>query len=316
MFYFVLRRVPSAIIVLFVASIAIFFVLRLAPGDPAVTLAGPDADQATVDSIRAHLGLDQSLFSQYWAWLRGLVTGDLGNSYILHAPISKLIGDSLMNTVELTTGALVLALLFGGGIGIVLGVTRRRWLASSLSALNGTAFAIPPYVTGILLTLVFSITLKVLPSGGVGPGLADPFQGLRYLLLPAISLAIPTGAIIARFLSTSMRRQREEDFVQAAVAKGLTTFRIFGRHVLPNSLPPVFTVLGIQIGQLLAGAIIVEVVFAWPGVGQLILQAVVSRDYLVTQDLLLLAVTVFVVMQTLTDIADALIDPRIRKGIR
>lgn len=316
MLYYALRRIPSAIIVLFAASIVIFFVLRLAPGDPAVTLAGADADQATIDSIRTRLGLDQPMLAQYWAWLGGILTGDLGTSYILNAPIAELIGDSLLNTVELTLGALVLALACGGAIGIVLGVTRRRGLSSALTTLNGVAFAVPPYVTGILLALVFSITLKVLPSGGVGPGFSDPLEGLRYLLLPAISLAIPTGAAIARFLGASMRRQREEDFVQAAVAKGLTTARTYGRHVLPNALPPVLTVLGIQIGQLLAGAIIVEVVFAWPGIGQLILQSVISRDYLLTQALLLLAVTVFVVIQTITDLADAAIDPRIRKGIR
>ncbi|KQV26004.1 MULTISPECIES: ABC transporter permease [unclassified Microcella] len=316
MLIFTAKRVLSGLIVLLVASVVIFFILRLAPGDPAAALAGADADQATIDAIRTRLGLDLPLWQQYASWLGGILTGNLGDSFILSAPIAELIGDSLPNTVFLAGGALLLALVGGAVVGIVLGVSRRRAVNSVFTAANSVAFAVPPYVTGVFLTLVFSIYLGVLPSGGVGPGLGDPVGAIPYLLLPAVTLALPTGATIARFLAASMRRQREEDFVQAGIAKGLTTTTLFARHVIPNSLPPVLTVLGIQIGQLLAGAIIVEVVFAWPGVGQLILQSVITRDYLLTQVLLLLAVAVFVVMQTLTDLADAALDPRVRMGIR
>lgn len=316
MLSFTVRRLLSGVIVLFIASIVIFFVLRLAPGDPATTLAGADADQATVDAIRSSLGLDQPLWTQYVVWLTGILSGDLGTSYILGAPISELIGDSLPNTVYLAVVALAIALIGGATVGIVLGVTRRRTVNSIFTGLNSVAFAVPPYVTGILLILVFAIYLSVLPSGGVGAGVDQPLSALPYVILPAVTLALPTGATIARFLAASMRRQREEDYVQAGIAKGLGSTRLFARHVLPNSLPPVLTVLGIQVGQLLAGAIIVEVVFAWPGVGQLILQSVVSRDFLLTQALLLLAVAVFVVMQTLTDLTDAAIDPRVRLGAR
>lgn len=309
---FVVRRLPSALLVLIVASVVVFFVLRLAPGDPAVTLAGPDADPGVVNSIREKLGLNQPLIAQYLIWLRGVITGDLGNSYILHAPIAELIGNSLLNTVELAAGALILALAFGGLVGYVLGSSRSRWVQVVLGSLNSGAFAVPTYVTGVLLILLFAVTYRVLPSGGVGPGLANFEIGVQYLLMPAIALSLPTAATIARFLAASMRRTLDEDFVQTAVAKGLRSRRLMFRHVLPNSMPPVLTILGIQIGQLLGGAIIVETIFAWPGVGQLLLQAVIGRDYLLTQDLLLLAVGVFVVVQIVTDIADAAIDPRIR----
>ncbi|MBA2465363.1 MAG: ABC transporter permease [Nocardioidaceae bacterium] len=312
MIRFVLRRLPSALLVLIVASVVVFFVLRLAPGDPAVTLAGPDADQAVVNNIRDQLGLNQPLITQYLIWLKGVVTGDLGNSYILHAPIAELIGNSLLNTVELATGALILALTFGGLVGFVLGSSHRRWVQVVLGSLNSGAFAVPTYVTGVLLILLFAVTYRVLPSGGVGPGLADLEIGVQYLLMPAIALSLPTAATIARFLAASMRQTLDEDFVQTAVAKGLSSRRLLFRHVLPNSMPPVLTILGIQIGQLLGGAIIVETIFAWPGVGQLLLQAVIGRDYLLTQDLLLIAVVVFVAVQIVTDIADAAIDPRIR----
>lgn len=312
MIRFVLRRLPSALIVLVVASVVIFFVLRLAPGDPALTLAGPDADAAVVDEIRAQLGLDQPLTVQYFAWLGGILTGDLGDSYVLRAPIAELIGNSLLNTVELAVGALVLALVFGGLVGFALGSTRLRWVQAVLGALNSAAFAVPTYVTGVLLILVFAVTYRVLPSGGVGPGLADFEIGVQYLIMPAVALALPTAATLARFLAASMRRTLDEDFVQTGIAKGLRSRRLMFAHVLPNSMPPVLTILGIQIGQLLGGAIIVETIFAWPGIGQLLLQAVIGRDYLLTQDLLLIAVVVFVVVQIVTDVIDAAIDPRIR----
>lgn len=314
MISYIIRRLPSAIVVLFVASIAVFFVLRLAPGDPAVTLAGPDASHSVVEAIRVQLGLDQPLPNQYFLWLTGVLTGNLGESYILHAPIAGLIGNSLGNTVELTLGAIILALIFGGTFGFILGTARRRWVQVVFEGLNSFAFAVPTYVTGVLLVLVFAVAIRLLPAGGQGPGMSDPSIGVQYLIMPAFALCLPTAATLARFLSASMRKTLDEDFVQTGIAKGLSPSRLIFGHVLPNSLPPVLTVLGIQLGQLLSGAIIVETIFAWPGVGQLLLQGVISRDYLLTQDLLLLAVVVFVVIQIVTDVVDAAVDPRVRLG--
>ena len=309
---YVLRRLPSAVIVLFLASIAIFLLLRLSSGDPASVLAGPDAGADTVAAIRAGLGLDRPLSVQYLIWLRGILTGDLGDSYILHAPIAQLIGDSLVNTLELATGAILLAIAGGSVLGYLMATVRSRTVQNLLGAVTALGVAVPTYVTGVLLVLVFAVTYRVLPSGGVGPGLSDFQIGVQYLLMPAIALSLPTGATIARFLAASMRQTLDQDFIQAGVAKGLRHRRLMAAHVVPNALPPVTTVLGIQIGQLLGGAIIVETIFAWPGVGQLLLQAVTGRDYLLTQDLLLIAVAVFVVVQIVTDVVDAAIDPRIR----
>lgn len=309
---YVLRRLPSAIVVLVIASVVIFFILRLAPGDPAASLAGPDASEATIQAIRHKLGLDEPLVTQYVIWLRGIVTGNPGDSYILHAPIAQLISESLLNTVELALGALVLALVGGSIVGYLLGVVRARWAQTLLSGLTSLGIAVPTYVSGVLLILVFGVTWRVLPPGGIGPGFSDFALGWQYLLMPAIVLSLPTGATIARFLASSMRQTLDQDFVQTGVAKGLRRRRLMLSHVVPNSLPPVLTILGIQIGQLLGGAIIVETIFAWPGVGQLLLQAVTGRDYLLTQDLLLIAVLVFIVVQLVTDIIDAALDPRIR----
>lgn len=309
---YVLRRLPSGIVVLLVASLAIFFLLRLASGDPAATLAGPDASDETVEAIRRNLGLDKPLVVQYLVWLRGIVTGHLGDSYILHAPISQLIGDSLLNTAELAVGALLLALVGGSTLGYLMGTVRHRGVQNLLGAASSFAVAVPTYVTGVLLVLLFAVTYRVLPSGGIGPGLNEFSIGVQYLLMPAFVLSLPTGATLARFLAASMRHTLDQDFIQTAVAKGLRRRRLMAAHVVPNALPPVLTVLGIQIGQLLGGAIIVETIFAWPGVGQLLLQAVTGRDYLLTQDLLLIAVVVFIVVQIVTDVVDAAMDPRIR----
>jgi peptide/nickel transport system permease protein len=309
---YVLRRLPSGVVVLLVASLAIFFLLRLASGDPAGTLAGPDASEETVAAIRRNLGLDKPLVVQYLVWLRGIVTGNLGDSYILHAPISQLIGDSLLNTVELAVGALLLALVGGSALGYLMGTVRHRGVQNILGAATSFAVAVPPYVTGVLLVLLFAVTYRVLPSGGIGPGLHEFSIGVQYLLMPAFVLSLPTGATLARFLAASMRQTLDQDFIQTGVAKGLRRRRLMAAHVVPNALPPVLTVLGIQIGQLLGGAIIVETIFAWPGIGQLLLQAVTGRDYLLTQDLLLIAVVVFIVVQIVTDVVDAAMDPRIR----
>ncbi len=311
---YILKRLPSALVVLIAASIVIFLALRLAPGDPAVAIAGPDADESVLAAIRAELGLDQPLLLQYVAWITGLLTGQAGRSYVLQAPVADLIGASFANTLVLAGAAVLLAVVIGGAVGLVLGVSRSRWANSVLGGLNSLAFAVPTYVTGVLGILLFAVVLRWLPAGSNGPGLEDPISMIRFLVLPAITLSLPTGATLARFLAASMRQALDEDYVQTGVAKGLTPRRIVLRHALPNALPPVLTVLGIQIGQLLGGAIIVETIFAWPGIGQLLVQGVIGRDYVLTQSILLLTVALFVIIQLVTDVIEALMDPRVRKA--
>ncbi len=306
------RRLPSALLVLVLASVVIFGILRLTPGNPAVVLAGPDANPATITSIEHDLGLDQPLPVQYLRWVQGLVTGNLGHSYVLGAPIATLIARGAGNTLELTVGAMILALLLGLALGI-LGATTRNWLAQFLlMVVNTVTFAVPTFISGVVLVLVFAVTIHLLPPGGQLSLLKDPSLGIQFLILPALCLALPVSAVVARFLQTSMRQVLQEDYIRAAVAKGLKRHLILLRHALPNALPPVITVLGIQVGQLLGGAVIVEAIFAWPGLGQLILHAVLSRDYLLVQDLLMLGVLVFIVLRTAAEILQAGLDPRIR----
>ncbi|OPF81046.1 peptide ABC transporter permease [Streptomyces antioxidans] len=312
MLRYALRRVPSALAVLAIASVVVFGVLHLATGDPAVLAAGPDASARTVSAVRHQLGLDAPLPQQYLTWLGGVLTGDLGDSYVRGVPVATLIGNGLGNPLELTLGAVVLAVLLGGLAGLVLGVARGRLLRGATAAATALAFAIPPYVSGVLLVMVFAITHRILPAGGHVSVLADPEIGVQYLIMPALALALPAAAVLARFLSTSIRRVFGEDYIRIGTAKGLRRRRIVLCHALPNALPPVLTVLGIQIGQMLGGAIVVEAIFAWPGVGQLIIDSLKSSDYFVVQNLLLITVTVFVVLQTVTDLLHAAVDPRLR----
>lgn len=312
MLRYTLRRVPSAVLVLALASVLVFIVPRLAKGDAADVLAGPDATAATRAAVRHDLGLDQSPVVQYLHWVGSFLRGDLGTSYIRKQPAVDAISAALGQTVTLTVGALILAILLGGTAGMVIGVSPRRWLTRSVSAMVSLGFALPPYVSGVLLVLLFAVTVRLLPAVGYQSVFDRPGIAVQYLLMPAFCLALPTAAVIARFLAASIRQVVDEDFIRTGVAKGLRGRRLLWAHILPNALPPVLTVLGIQVGQLLGGAIVVEAVFGWHGIGDLLVSSVLDRDYVLVQDLLLFTVAVFVMMQMLTDLAHAAVDPRVR----
>ncbi|MFC8719134.1 ABC transporter permease [Kitasatospora sp. NPDC057198] len=309
---FLFKRLPSALAVLVAASFTVFLMLRLIPGDPATTLAGPDASPATVAAIRARLGLDVPLAEQYAHWLGQVLGGDLGPSYAIGGQVSELIGDGLAATFQLTAAALLLVVLLAVPTALYAVSARRRALAGALRALTTGALAVPPFVTGVVLVLVFAVGLGLLPAGGHASLFDAPDLAVQYLALPALCLALPSAAILARYLQDGLERALGEDYVRTATALGVSRRRILWRHALPNALPPAVTVLGLQIGQLIAGAVVVERIFAWPGLGQLIEQGVARRDYPVVQDLLLLVVVGYVAVQLLTDLLYSWLDPRVR----
>ncbi|MBP0448944.1 ABC transporter permease [Kitasatospora sp. RG8] len=309
---FLLKRLPSGLLVLALASFLVFLVLRLIPGDPATSLAGPDAGPEAVAAIRSRLGLDQPLLSQYAAWLGHLVTRDLGPSYAIGGQVADLIGNGLGATVQLTLGALFLVIVIALPLGVLGATTRRRPVATAVQTFTTAVLAVPPFVTGVLLVLLFAVTLGLLPAGGHESLLDQPDLAVQYLLMPALCLALPSAAVLARYLKDGMERALAEDYVRTATALGVSRRRIVWQHALPNALPPAITVLGLQVGQLIAGAVLVERIFAWPGLGQLIEQGVIRRDYPVVQDLLLLIVAVYVAVQLFTDLVYAWLDPRIR----
>ncbi|MFD7113349.1 ABC transporter permease [Streptomyces microflavus] len=309
---YLLRRLPSALLVLLGASFLIFTILRLVPGDPATSLAGPDADAATVAAIRERLGLDAPLLTQYTHWIGSLVTGDLGPSYAIGGQVSDLIGDGLGATAELTVAALLFVIVLGTAFGILGATSRSGWVRSAIQVTTTVALAVPPFVSGVLLVLLFAVVLGVLPPGGRVSFLGAPDLAAQYLLLPALCLALPSAAVLGRYLKDGIERALAEDYIRTATAAGVAPRRLLWRHALPNALPPVVTLLGMQTGHLLGGAVLVEAIFAWPGLGQLAEQGLSRRDYPVVQDLLLLLVAVFVVVQLLTDLVYAWLDPRIR----
>ncbi|WP_066909402.1 ABC transporter permease [Millisia brevis] len=313
---YLITRIASALTVLVIASIAIFLILRLVPGDPATSLAGPDATEESIAAIRAELGLDAPLLDQYLSWIGGVLTFDLGRSYLLGGSIADLVTAGLTNTVTLAVSALFFAVV----VALVLSVAVVAWpgrrLSAVVGAVNTIGVALPPFVTGVLLVLFFAIVVPILPAGGVPPDgfLARPDITVQYLLLPTICLGLPVAAALTRFLTESLRTEMRQPYVLTARALGVGRFELVTRTALRNALPPMLTVLGIQTGQLLGGAVLVEAIFAWPGIGQLIEQGISRRDYPVVQVLLLLSVAIFVIIQLIGDIAHARLDPRIRIG--
>lgn len=306
------RRVPSALLVLALASVAVFVALRLVPGDPAVLLAGPDGTPDQVAAVRHELELDAPLPVQYADWLRGLVTLRPGYDYARHGPVAEIIARGLGSTLELTAAALLLTLVLGfllGCLGAAVEHPAARWL---LALIRTIGLSVPSYAAGVVLVMVFAVWLRVLPPGGHVPVLSDPELGLQYLVMPALCLSLHSAVVVARFLEASLRRALEEEYARAAVARGVPATRIVLRHALPNALPPVVAVTGLHAGHLLGGAVVVEALFAWPGLGQLAVHSIQVRDYRMTQDLVLLGVAAFTAIQVLTDLCCASLDPRVR----
>ena len=313
---YLLRRLPSALVVLAIASFGIFALVRLVPGDPVSTLAGPDASPEARAAIRADLGLDQPLVTQYVTWLGQLARGDFGTSYRIGGSVKDLVADGAVNTIVLTVTALLLAMAVALVCSLLAVVLDNRWVNATLSFGNTLAIALPTFVTGLVLILLFAVVFPVLPAGGTPPDgfLARPDLSVQYLLLPAVCLALGAGAALTRFLTESLRTELRQPYVTTARALGISRRRIVLTQALRNALPSTITVLGIQFGTLLGGAVLVEAIFTWPGLGGLIEEAISGRDYPLVQVLLLLSVGVFVVIQLFTDVIHAWLDPRIRIG--
>lgn len=304
-------RVGVAALTLLLASLVIFAVLHAVPGDPAVALAGADASPATLEALRHELGLDRPLVVQYLQWLGGALTGDLGRSYVIGGRIDALLADGLRNTAALGLTALVIAVVVAAALSFTAVASRATWVRSAIAGFEVIGIAVPPFVTGVLLVEFFAVVWPVLPAGGTPPrGYTDDVGiTLQYLLLPAVCLAIPVASTLTRFFSEALRTEWARPYVLTARAAGVPANRILVRGAARNALPSVVTVFGIQAGQLLGSAVLVEAIFAWPGLGQLLGQGIAARDYPVVQAVLLVAVTAFIVIALLTDATYRLLDP-------
>ena len=315
MLAFVVRRLIQSLPLAFGASVVIFVVMRLVPGDPAAIYAGAEAPDDVVEAVREEFGLKKPLPVQYLVWISKVVQGDLGDSYLSKLPVEDLLAQRVPATLELTLAAMTLTICIGIPAGVLAALRSRSMLDWAITSVAGIGVAVPGFWLGILAIYLFSVRLGWLPPGGRGPGFFDdPLTEMRYLLLPALTLGLATASTLSRVVKTAMQEVLYEDYVRTAYAKGLPQSQVILRHVLRNALVPVITIAALQLGFLLGGAVIIESVFAWPGVGRLILSGLSQRDYVVVQGALLTLVFVYIFVNLMTDIAYGLLDPRIRVG--
>lgn len=314
MWAFIVRRVLIALPVLFGASIALFVLLYVLPGDPAAFVLGDSATPTQLAALRHTLHLDQPVLLQYVDWLGSLLHGNLGTSLVNHYPVTRLIGQRLPVALQLTFGSLLIGCVLGGAGEIVAGVRRRSMLARAIDLMNATAISVPVFWLGLLLQIVVAVKLGWLPAGGYVPFSTNPVGCIRALILPCLTLGLGTAAVLSRFLANGISETLRNDFVLTARAKGLPRSRIVLKHVLRNAMIPAITALGIQFGRLIGGAVLTKSVFNLPGLGMLLWTALVQRDYFVIQAVTLMAVAAFIFVNLATDIAYGLIDPRIRNS--
>lgn len=312
---FVLRRAVSLAISLVVASVVIFFVLEVLPGDPARFMLGLNASPEALAALREQLGLNAPMFARFVGWVGGMMRGDFGISYTYRVPVAELVGQRLWVSLPLAVYALVLATLIGIPVGVLAAARRNTPIDAGAMGLAQIGIALPNFWFAMLLVLLFSVTLRWFSSGGF-PGWEDPGAAFAALTLPAIALALPQAAILARVMRSGLIDTLDEDYVRTARAKGLSRGQALWRHAFRNALIPVLTIMGLQFSFLLAGAIIIENVFYLPGLGRLAFQAITARDLIVVRSVVMILVFAVIVVTFLVDIAYAAVDPRLRRGRR
>jgi peptide/nickel transport system permease protein len=299
---------------LLVAAVIIFLVTEILPGDPAAVMLGMTATPETIAALRQDLGLDAPALQRFFGWIAGFLTGDLGISYAYRVPVGGLIAERLMVTLPLALLAVSLAAMLGITLGALAASRANGLVDAAIMALAQIGLAVPNFWFGILLVLFFSIHLGWFPAGGFPGWEAGPIAALEALLLPAVALALPQSAVIARITRTAVLEALGEDFVRTARAKGLTRGETLRRHVLRNALVPVVTMLAMQFSFLIAGTIIIENVFALPGLGRLMFQAIGGHDLVTVKSLVMIFAGAVILINALVDIAYGLIDPRLRFG--
>jgi ABC-type dipeptide/oligopeptide/nickel transport system permease component len=298
------RRLVFSIFVLWGALTIVFVAVRVVPGDPAQMMLGSSATQADVGRLRHRLGLDAPLGVQYVRYLAGAVRLDFGQSLVLEEPAVRAVNERLPATGLLAVTAMILGVAVGLPLGVIAALHPRSAADYLVSVASLAGQSVPNFWLGIMFILIFARELRWLPSAGIG--------GLSHLVLPAVTLALLLIGVLTRLVRSGLVEVVQEDYIRSAYAKGLARFEVIKRHALPNVLVPVITVVGLQLGNLLAGAVIVETVFAWPGAGRLLVQAIGDRDYPVVQVAVLFITVSFILVNLLVDVSYAYLDPRVR----
>lgn len=308
----VLYRVVVTIPVVAISAILVFFMLRLTPGNPAVILAGDSASQATIDAITRDLGLDKSIPEQLYLWAVQILQGKLGNSIMSGLPVSEMIADRIGPTTSLAICTLILSILVGIPLGVVAAANKGKWLDRAIMGISVTGFSAPVFVLGYILIFVFSVKLQWLPVQGYTPISEDFLAFLTDLTLPTVTLSFIYIALFARITRTSMLEVLSADFVRTAYAKGLPRYIVLARHALRNAAIPIVSVIGIAFALMIGGVVVTETVYNIPGLGRLVVDAVLSRDYVVIQGVILTLSLAYVLVNLLIDVLYMLLDPRIK----
>lgn len=310
--HFLIRRLAGALLVLVLVSLMSFALIWLVPGDPAAAFLDASATPEQVAKLRSALGLDLSLPQQMLGWYGRILSGDLGQSILLNRSVTAALIERLPVTLSLAALALAFAVLLGVAAGIIAAVHHNRWPDQAVMTTALLGLSVPDFWLGLVLVLVFAVSLGWLPSGGFTPFLQSPTEWLRGMVLPALTLGLVQVGFIARMARASMLDTLSQDYVRTADAKGLAKLHVVLRHALPNAMIPILTVIGIVSGALLGGAVIVEQVFSIPGIGRLIVGAIASRDFPVLQGGLLFLAVVYLAINLVVDILYAVVDPRVR----
>jgi peptide/nickel transport system permease protein len=310
---YLIKRLTAMLATLLVASLVVFVVLEVLPGDPAAVMLGVNAREDTLAALRQQMGLDQPAWQRYGRWILGLATGDLGRSFTYDVPVAGLIADRLGVSLPLALGGMALSAAMAIPLGVIAAARRNRAADLSIAVFSQLGLAIPNFWFAILLVLLFSVMLGWLPAGGFAGWDAGPAAALRSLLLPVVALALPQAAILTRVTRSSVLEVLGEDYLRTARAKGLSRRAALWRHALRNALIPVVTIMGLQFSFLLAGTVIIENVFYLPGIGRLLFQAIAQRDLIVVKDIVVLLAGAVVFINFVVDVLYVLLDPRLRR---
>lgn len=313
---YILRRLLLMVPVAFLVTLLSFALVRLSPGDPVLIYAGEERDPVSLQELRVELGLDQPLPIQYVAWLGHAVRGDFGRSIRTRQPVLESIVERLPATIELGLAALIISITVALVVGTVSALRRNSGLDLVATGVTLAAVSLPNFFLGLILILVFALAFRLFPPGGYVPFADDPFDNLRRLVLPAITLATASTAVYVRQVRSSLLDVLSQEYMRTARAKGLGELVVIGRHAMKNALIPVVTLVGLQLGAIIEGAIITETIFFWPGVGRLVVDSIGGRDYPVVQGVVLVAALSFMVTTLLVDLLYGLLDPRISYGRR
>lgn len=314
MLRYILNRMIYLIPVLFFMSLVVFSFIHLIPGDPVDSMLGFEATDQARDTLRQELGLDRSILVQYANWAGKLITGDFGRSIVSRKPVLSLILEKFPATLVLAIAATTLAVILGLLFGTFAASRRNSMMDFAALTLALIWVSIPSFWLGILLILLLSLTFPIFPSMGYGSILNNFLNGLYYLALPAVTLGAVEAGALTRMTRAEMIEQLGKDYVVTAMAKGLPRRVVIYKHALRNSLIPIVTFIGLQLGTLLGGTVVVEQIFAWPGVGRLVIEAIFARDYPMVQGIVLFYAVIFIVVNLLVDISYTLINPQIRLG--